>query len=200
MKYKSSDVLTTGQVAKICNVAPRTVSKWFDAGELPGYRIPGSRDRRIPFNRLIQFMESNGLPMDGIADTDLCIVVQDDDRSYLQMLASAIHDVDDRVQFHASRDDFLTGILLERHRPDALLVHAAGRADYGESLASVIRTEPQHRKMFLIAMMSQNDEFAEARLLQAGFDHCMPRISDVFSLLALLKHRLTAGDTFEESA
>src|SRR5262249_61528897 len=35
-------VFTTGQVAKICKVAPRTVSKWFDSGRLRGYRIPGS--------------------------------------------------------------------------------------------------------------------------------------------------------------
>ena len=41
-------VFTTGQVAKICKVAPRTVSKWFDSGRLKGYRIPGSQDRRIP--------------------------------------------------------------------------------------------------------------------------------------------------------
>src|SRR5205823_90621 len=41
-------IFTTGQVAKICKVAPRTVSKWFDSGRLRGYRIPGSQDRRIP--------------------------------------------------------------------------------------------------------------------------------------------------------
>ena len=33
---KVKDVLTTGEVAKICNVAPRTVSKWFDSGALHG--------------------------------------------------------------------------------------------------------------------------------------------------------------------
>jgi excisionase family DNA binding protein len=45
-------VFTTGQVAKICKVAPRTVSKWFDSGRLRGYRIPGSQDRRIPREQL----------------------------------------------------------------------------------------------------------------------------------------------------
>ena len=45
-------VFTTGQVAKICKVAPRTVSKWFDSGRLRGYRIPGSQDRRIPREHL----------------------------------------------------------------------------------------------------------------------------------------------------
>ena len=44
---RRKDVLTTGEVAKLCNVAPRTVSKWFDSGSLKGYRIPGSRDRRM---------------------------------------------------------------------------------------------------------------------------------------------------------
>ena len=50
---RQKDILTTGEVAQICNVAPRTVSKWFDSGQLRGYRIPGSRDRRIPLNALI---------------------------------------------------------------------------------------------------------------------------------------------------
>ena len=50
-------VFTTGQVAKICKVAPRTVSKWFDSGRLKGYRIPGSQDRRIPREYLIRFLK-----------------------------------------------------------------------------------------------------------------------------------------------
>ena len=53
-------VFTTGQVAKICKVAPRTVSKWFDSGRLKGYRIPGSQDRRIPREYLIKFLKEHG--------------------------------------------------------------------------------------------------------------------------------------------
>ena len=56
-------VFTTGQVAKICKVAPRTVSKWFDSGRLRGYRIPGSQDRRIPRVQLVLFMKDNGIPL-----------------------------------------------------------------------------------------------------------------------------------------
>ncbi len=47
-------VFTTGQVAKICKVAPRTVSTWFDSGRLKGYRIPGSQDRPYSREYLIQ--------------------------------------------------------------------------------------------------------------------------------------------------
>jgi uncharacterized protein (TIGR02996 family)/excisionase family DNA binding protein len=56
-------VFTTGQVAKICQVAPRTVSKWFDSGKLRGYRIPGSQNRRIPRVNLIRFLKENNMPL-----------------------------------------------------------------------------------------------------------------------------------------
>jgi len=54
---------TTGQVAKICQVAPRTVSKWFDSGRLKGYRLPGSQDRRIPRAYLLKFLKEHGFPI-----------------------------------------------------------------------------------------------------------------------------------------
>ena len=59
---KGRNVLTTGDVAKICNVAGRTVSKWFDNGLLKGYHIPGSRDRRIPVEEMVRFMKEHNIP------------------------------------------------------------------------------------------------------------------------------------------
>lgn len=63
-------VFTTGQVAKICQVSHRTVAQWFDAGRLKGYRIPGSRDRRIPEEQLIKFLGDHGMPLDLIRQYD----------------------------------------------------------------------------------------------------------------------------------
>jgi len=57
-------VFTTGQAAKICRVAPRTMAKWFDAGRIKGYRMPGSLDRRIPESNLEAFLVANDMPLD----------------------------------------------------------------------------------------------------------------------------------------
>ncbi len=57
----SSNILTIGQVAKHCGVAPRTATKWFDSGRLKGYRIPGSQDRRVPLEELMKFLRDNGM-------------------------------------------------------------------------------------------------------------------------------------------
>lgn len=54
---------STGQVARICMVAPRVAARWIDAGKLAGYRLPLSRDRRVLRADLVRFMRENGLPM-----------------------------------------------------------------------------------------------------------------------------------------
>ncbi len=59
---KGKKVLTTGEVAEVCNVASRTVGKWFDKKLLKGYRIPGSRDRRILRAELVRFMKKYEIP------------------------------------------------------------------------------------------------------------------------------------------
>lgn len=55
-----------GQVAKICNVARRTATKWFDSGHLKGYRIPGSNDRRVPRENLVEFLKEYNMPLNGL--------------------------------------------------------------------------------------------------------------------------------------
>src|SRR5207247_7921820 len=83
---KMKDVLTTGEVAKICNVAPRTVSKWFDSGALRGYRIPGSKDRRIPLNQLIRFMKQHNMPLNGLMTGATRVLIVDDEQDIVEVL------------------------------------------------------------------------------------------------------------------
>jgi len=54
-----TQVFTTGEVAKVCSVAPRTVAKWCDQGRIKCFRIPGSKDRRITEEWLIAFLNEH---------------------------------------------------------------------------------------------------------------------------------------------
>lgn len=76
--YATRKVFTTGQIAKICRVAPRTVSKWFDAGHLAGYRIPGKSgrgDRRVLRENLIRFMNDFGFPVNEVTERGARVVL-----------------------------------------------------------------------------------------------------------------------------
>ncbi len=58
------EIYTTGEAAAICGVSQQTIIRSFDKGDLKGFRVPGSRFRRIPHMILKEFMEKSGLPLD----------------------------------------------------------------------------------------------------------------------------------------
>ena len=79
-------VFTTGEVADICKVSQQTVIRCFDSGKLKGFRVPGSRFRRIPRESLMQFMKENQIPLDNLNSGKKRILAVDDDEAILEML------------------------------------------------------------------------------------------------------------------
>jgi len=69
-RTKQKDVFTTSDVARICHVSTRIVTKWFDTGRLKGYRLPGSTHRRFQREKLVEFMEEHEIPMDYLAQDE----------------------------------------------------------------------------------------------------------------------------------
>lgn len=59
----ATESFTTGQVAKLLRVSPRTVGKWMDKGMLTGHRIPGSDHRRFMRADLAAFVAEHKLPV-----------------------------------------------------------------------------------------------------------------------------------------
>jgi hypothetical protein len=56
-------LLSTGGVARLLRVAHGTAAKLIDSGQIRGYRIPGSGDRRVAMPDLVAFCEANGIPV-----------------------------------------------------------------------------------------------------------------------------------------
>src|SRR3954467_5905631 len=89
---KIKDVLTTGEVAKICHVAPRTVSKWFDSGALHGQRIPGSKERRIPLSEGVRVTKQPGMPLNGLMTGVSRIMIVDDEIDIAEVLQTILEE------------------------------------------------------------------------------------------------------------
>lgn len=63
MTIKRRNAYTTGQAAKICNVATQTMIRCCEATRLEYFRIPGSLHRRIPHDSLVTFMREHNIPL-----------------------------------------------------------------------------------------------------------------------------------------
>lgn len=122
---KGKNVLTTGDVAKICNVAPRTVSKWFDNGQLKGYRIPGSKDRRIPLGELLRFMKAHNMPTTLLATGRIRVIILDSNENTSSALADTLRTKTD-YEVQVVHSDFDAGAALQRFAPHVLLVSLLG--------------------------------------------------------------------------
>ena len=114
-------IFTTGQVAKICKVAPRTVSKWFDSGRLRGYRIPGSQDRRIPREHLIRFLKEHGMPLGELEDEAMGKVLLVGVDPTIRAGIVDMLDCDD-YKVEAAMSGFEAGIQAESLHPDCVIV------------------------------------------------------------------------------
>jgi hypothetical protein len=57
-------IFSTGECARICGLSQQTIIRCFDNGGIVGFRVPGSRFRRVPALRLKEFIEKNGVPAD----------------------------------------------------------------------------------------------------------------------------------------
>jgi len=72
-------IFTTGEAAEICSVSQQTIIRCFDNGRLQGFRVPGSRFRRIPRADLIRFMRENEIPLGIFGGDRRKVLVVDDD-------------------------------------------------------------------------------------------------------------------------
>ena len=133
-------VLTTGQVARICSVAPRTVSKWFDMGQLRGYRIPGSRDRRIPVDLLIRFMKAHNMPLNGLDAGPGRVLLVLSDMQLSQTVRQQLEQAGFQVE--TAQGEFQAGLQAERFHPHVVVLEAVPGPN---SIASAVRHEPRRR-------------------------------------------------------
>ena len=146
-------VFTTGQVAKICKVAPRTVSKWFDSGRLKGYRIPGSQDRRIPREYLIKFLKEHGMPLGDLEDETLAkVLIVAQDQVLVENLKRELP-VEKAFKVAVAASGFDAGIQAESFHPDCIIVDfSIGKAE-ALQICQNLRRNGEFSEIILIALL-----------------------------------------------
>lgn len=179
------DALTTGEVARICNVAARTVSNWIDAGRLQGYRIPGSRDRRVHVAALEAFIAENGIPVtaNALGSTDaLRVLVVDADRSASETLRDVLAGLGEYTVETAS-EPLGAAIACGASAPDAVVFDVS--AGDPARFVAALRARGFARTRF-VASGTDLPEGGRA-FLRAGFDAALAKPYSVRQLLDVLE-------------
>lgn len=194
----SKTVLTTGEVAKICNVAPRTVSKWFDSGHLRGYRIPGSKDRRIPVEHLVRFMRTHGIPLNGLDTGAVRVLLFDPDEGLCEAIRCALES-DGGFEVVTACTALEAGAYAQEVDPHVVVVDVTLPDITPTMLTRFVRSRQSAESVCLIGTARGLSDAEGQALSQAGFDGYLSKPFDVRSLIELIEKKRDTAFASAES-
>ena len=175
-------VFTTGEAAKICKVSQQTIIRCFDNGTLKGFRVPGSRFRRIPRDQLYSFMRDNGIPTDALESGKRKALIVDDDQELVELLTD-VFERDGRFDIRTANNGFDAGMLVKEFRPDLVVLDVMLPDINGKEVCQRVRKDEslESVKIICISGMVEQDKIAE--LKAAGANDFMHKPFNVDRLL-----------------
>jgi len=162
-------VFTTGEVAAICGVSADTVSRWFDLGQIDGYRLGPGGDRRIPYESLRKFMLSHGIPLERLEQGERRVLVVDDDPFYLDIIPAALARDDDYVVLTASTG-FDAGAIVVEHNPQLIILDIQLSDMDGRMVCERVKARAETRNTRILGISGFLDDLEIQDLMDYGFD------------------------------
>ncbi len=164
---KMKDLFTTGEAAEICRVSQQTIIRCFDAGRLEGYRIPGSKFRRIPRHSLVKFMKGNNIPLDNLDTVKKNVLIVDDDAEIVELIADVLVR-DGRFEIKTASSGYDAGIWTQQFRPDLILLDYMLPDVNGNIVCQTIRKNPEFENIRIIIVSGVIKQDEIDLLLKSG--------------------------------
>ena len=175
-------VFTTGEAAKICKVSQQTVIRCFDSGQLKGFRVPGSRFRRIPRENLFAFMRENGIPTDALESGKRKILVVDDDVELVELITDVL-DRDGRFEVRSVNNGFDAGMMVKDYKPDLIVLDVMLPDINGKEVCQRVRSDKAMDSVQIICISGMVEEDKVDGLRQAGANDFMRKPFEVDRLI-----------------
>ena len=162
-------IFTTGEAAEICKVSQQTIIRCFDSGRLKGFRVPGSRFRRIPREALIAFMKDNNIPPDSLQSGKSKVLVVDDDPEIVELFVDVL-ERDGRFEVKTASTGYDAGMMTQEFLPDLIILDYMLPDVNGNVVCQTIRSKPEfaQTKIIIVSGVVNQDEIND--LLKAGAD------------------------------
>jgi len=184
--WSSKKVFTTGEAAKVCKVSQQTIIRCFDSGRLNGFRVPGSRFRRIPRDELIRFMRENEIPLESIGTDRKRVLVVDDEPEILSMITDLLEG-DGRFDVCQASTGYDAGIETERFKPHLIVLDYMLPDINGNIVCQRVRSS-QSMTSTRILCVSGVVETSEVEMLRsAGADDFLKKPFDLREMISKIE-------------
>jgi two-component system, OmpR family, response regulator len=190
------ELFTTGEAAEVCRVSQQTIIRCFDSGRLEGFRVPGSKFRRIPRESLMKFMKDNAIPLDGLETGKKKVLVVDDDAEIVDLMVEVLTR-DGRFDVKTATSGYEAGIQTQRFRPDCILLDYMLPDVNGNVVCHTIRKNPEFENIRIIIVSGVIKQEEIDQLLKSG---AQDFVKKPFDINDLIKRICTSLEMLQKSA
>ncbi len=176
------DLFTTGEAAEICKISQQTIIRCFDAGKVGGFRVPGSKFRRIPRQNLVKFMKENNIPLDNLESGKKKVLIVDDDPEIVELLVDVLTR-DGRFDIKTAVSGYDAGIQTQQFRPDLILLDYMLPDVNGNIVCQTIKKNPEFEniKIIIVSGVVKQDEID--LLLKSGAEDFIKKPFNITELI-----------------
>ena len=182
-------VFTTGEAAKICKVSQQTIIRCFDSGQLKGFRVPGSRFRRIPRDVLFKFMKENGIPTDALESGKRKALIVDDDLELVELLRDVL-EADGRFEIRVANNGFDAGMMVKEYHPDIIVLDVMLPDINGKEVCQRVRSDSALDDVRIICISGMVEQDKIADLKKSGANDFLQKPFEVEQLLERMCQQL----------
>ncbi|MHB0945918.1 MAG: response regulator [Sedimentisphaerales bacterium] len=176
------DLYTTGEAADICSLSQQTIIRCFDSGRLRGFRIPGSKFRKIPRDNLLKFMKENSIPMQSLQTGKKRLLIVDDDAEIVELMVDVLGR-DGRFDIKTASTGYDAGIMTQKFNPDLILLDYMLPDVNGNIVCKTIKENPEFSNTRIIIISGVINQIEIDDLLKAGAEAFMKKPFSITELI-----------------
>ena len=170
------DIFTVFQASKYCNVSPKTIINWIEAGHINAYKTVGGH-RRVKKPDLEEFMRRQGIPIPQkeVVDERKRILIVDDDAIIVETIVQALEEEQYDYELISAADGFEAGLQVNHFKPHLLILDIMMPDIKGYEVCRKIKTNDETRDTKIIVLSAYLDDEKFKKMREYGADLCFSK-------------------------
>jgi len=196
-KVKMKDkAFTTFQISKICKVTHRTVLSWINQGKIKAFKTPGGHSR-VREKDLRSFLIEYEIPLpDDMKKKTTNILVVDDEKEILFLIQKNLTEdavMKDKIEVATCENGLDAMMEIGKNPPEIIILDICLPNLNGYEVCQRIRSNPDLKNVYIIAISGQNIEGTSEKILSAGANIFLAKPFEMSDLRTMIQKVLT-GD------
>lgn len=170
------EVFTVFQASKYCNVSPKTIINWIEAGHIKAYKTVGGH-RRIKRADLQAFMRKQGIPIpaEEIVGERKRVLIVDDDPIIVETIVQALEEEEYDYEIISASDGFEAGLQVKHFRPHLIILDIMMPDIKGYEVCKKIKSDEETKDTKIIVLSAYLDDEKFKKMKAYGADLCFSK-------------------------